>query len=1330
MVVKRISPLFACFLKGSATRFFIFLSVTFSGVIAEAYSQATLPLSRTAWDAGEPTGWSQSGCTPRTTTFACSGSNARTFDTNGDYTIVNFSSAPDQLTFKLKKASMSGESKMVVEESVDGSTWTLVGNYGTATGATAITDCNDITVALLSTSRYIKWSYIKAGGNCDLDDVSISVPPCTPPSAQATSFSTSSVTTGSMTVDWARGNGDNVLVIAKAGSAPSDPSSGTSYTGNAAYGSGSAVGGGFAVYNGTGTSVNITGLANGTTYYFAIYEYSNTGVCYNTTELTGSETTIAISSSSDIISAGGQSAAISSMENDAAPLASTDGAQVWQFTIRDGGGAGDADAFPTILENLTMSQNAGNQMGNWLDAIKSADLFDGATHVGAAVITSSQLQFTGMSVTVADNSSKTIALRISLNCGMADAGNIDGDDFVFQISNANVSAGAGSSGFTTFTAINSTNGQNVFSVTATELDFINQPSSTGINLPMSTVTVQATDACGNKDLNFTGNISISSDGTLSGDPVTAAAVSGVATFSSLIHTVLGTSLTLTASAGGFTSEVSTVFDIVLSTTFEPGDFAIVAVNTQRTGSGSADEVCFVTFKNISPGTSFDITDNGYERVSAGLWGDTEGTMRFTRSASASAIPAGTVICIEGPDNAYDGNGVEDFDIYVCGAADDANWTGSNIAGGAGMDWNSSDQVWIMQGGTWNVVGGSHNDTYTGGNVLYGWTAISWETAPGYSSTSGSTLYPNKECFSTDVAAPGDKTKYTGPTTAASHYAWISRINDENNWTNYADNAAYDAGGTDYYLGSCVSTGISIDPGTEVEGQWSGLINTDWFTCNNWETLVVPDTAISAVIPDVTNDPVIAAAGALCADIHIQPGAALTINGTGTLSVYGDFDNDGTFTHTAGSVTMAGISAADITGDNAIDFYNCQINKTGADVTLLREVEVSNTLTLTDGVITTGANRIFVSASTHDAMAVFSSISFINGNLRRNIAGNTETYEFPVGLSTSASGYFRADIINNNITGVAYIDASVNSITNSGNNIDSRLTTSQDGTPIDDIAEAAEWNLVPDAAPSAGSYGVNLYTANISGLTDNQFCPVKRTDASTDYADWLTEDATTVIPVTGAAGRTISSGYAERTGYTSFSKFAVGKSPAVLPVELLSFDAKPDGSRVELSWKTAAEINNDYFTIERSPDGKNFSPAGKVQGAGNSNVVLQYNYTDKPETFSSRAETIFHYRLKQTDYDGKYGYSPVVAVLMNGGNILLAGFFADHEKRTVSFFAGEKTDDSFLITITDVAGRALLKKHSFPQGGMESIDCIGFPAGLYFFRIENGTRSTVRKFIFY
>lgn len=140
---------------------------------AAGLAQATLPVSRTAW-ATEPTGWANSGCSQRTTSFACSGNDATTFDTGGDFRTVNFSGTPNQLVFGLKKSSMSGESKLVVEESANGTTYSTIGTYGTATGATAITDCGSITLSLASTTRFVRWTYTKATGNCDMDDVSIS----------------------------------------------------------------------------------------------------------------------------------------------------------------------------------------------------------------------------------------------------------------------------------------------------------------------------------------------------------------------------------------------------------------------------------------------------------------------------------------------------------------------------------------------------------------------------------------------------------------------------------------------------------------------------------------------------------------------------------------------------------------------------------------------------------------------------------------------------------------------------------------------------------------------------------------------------------------------------------------------------------------------------------------------------------------------------------------------------------------------------------------------------------------------------------------------------
>lgn len=123
-------------------------------------------------------------------------------------------------------------------------------------------------------------------------------PQCSP-TTQATAFTSSAITATSGTVGWTRGNGNSVLVVARAGSAVNaDPVSGTSYTANAAFGSGTQIGtGNFVVYNGTGTSVNVTGLSASTTYHFAIYEFNTASNCYHLTELVGNFTTLALTPS-------------------------------------------------------------------------------------------------------------------------------------------------------------------------------------------------------------------------------------------------------------------------------------------------------------------------------------------------------------------------------------------------------------------------------------------------------------------------------------------------------------------------------------------------------------------------------------------------------------------------------------------------------------------------------------------------------------------------------------------------------------------------------------------------------------------------------------------------------------------------------------------------------------------------------------------------------------------------------------------------------------------------------------------------------------------------
>jgi hypothetical protein len=269
---------------------------------------------------------------------------------------------------------------------------------------------------------------------------------------------------------------------------------------------------------------------------------------------------------SDIITAGGEPNTISSLVNTPTINTATDGVEVWQFTIRDGGASlNDLDIAPTIINTLTITQGVGNQINDWADAIQAVALFNGSTKIADGAVTGTQIVFTGAPlVTVPDNQSMTLSLRLSIETNPNNTGgNLDNDDFQFSITNANTAIASGSQFNSSFPVATSTNDLNRLSVVATQLSFVQQPTTTGINTAMTpAVTVQATDINGNRDLDYTASVAITSTGTLTGTPVNAnTVVAGLATFSTLTHSVAGTGFTLTAASSGLINATSNPFNI-------------------------------------------------------------------------------------------------------------------------------------------------------------------------------------------------------------------------------------------------------------------------------------------------------------------------------------------------------------------------------------------------------------------------------------------------------------------------------------------------------------------------------------------------------------------------------------------------------------------------------------------------------------------------------------------------------------------------------------------------------------------------------------------------
>ena len=88
-------------------------------------------------------------------------------------------------------------------------------------------------------------------------------------------------------------------------------------------------------------------------------------------------------------------------------------------------------------------------------------------------------------------------------------------------------------------------------------------------------------------------------------------------------------------------------------------------------------------------------------------------------------------------------------------------------------------------------------------------------------------------------------------------------------------------------------------------------------------------------------------------------------------------------------------------------------------------------------------------------------------------------------------------------------------------------------------------------------------------------------------------------------------------------------PVLLPVSLVHFEVSCLEDKVELNWKTLSELNNDYFTIEKSLDGINYKFVTTLKGAGNSSHSISYSWSDR-----SQVNSTIYYRLSQTDYNGE------------------------------------------------------------------------------------------------
>lgn len=199
-----------------------------------------------------------------------------------------------------------------------------------------------------------------------------------------------------------------------------------------------------------------------------------------------------------------------------------------------------------------------------------------------------------------------------------------------------------------------------------------------------------------------------------------------------------------------------------------------------------------------------------------------------------------------------------------------------------------------------------------------------------------------------------------------------------------------------------------------------------------------------------------------------------------------------------------------------------------------------------------------------------------------------------------------------------------------------------------------------------------------------------------------------------------SNFSTNNGNTTGSTFcSCSQVVNPLPIELTAFTAECGSNGVELTWTTATEINNAFFTVYRSADAISWETLTVMTGAGNSNAELNYTYTD-----SRALGEVSYYRLQQTDYDGATEYFDPISTNCGakGQNHDLSVYPNPADEQFTVSITASKADAQTTVELLDITGKRVNVRTWSVQAGQNylTVERNGLVSGTYFVHISSAT----------
>ncbi|MPM22254.1 hypothetical protein SDC9_68705 [bioreactor metagenome] len=419
------------------------------------------------------------------------------------------------------------------------------------------------------------------------------------------------------------------------------------------------------------------------------------------------------------------------------------------------------------------------------------------------------------------------------------------------------------------------------------------------------------------------------------------------------------------------------------------------------------------------------------------------------------------------------------------------------------------------------------------------------------------------------------------------------------------------------------------------------------------------------------------------DLNIIAGGSLNAS-SNTIHIDGSWTNNGTFT--AGTSTVIfeqGFDQYVKSGGSA--FYNLTMNKSATPpyVTLTDPAWITNYGNFILGVVNysgTGSLTFNDNATSNGG----ATNSFVDGPV---IKKGNENFLFPVGDVTAIvpwQPHVWAPLNINNASGTATDQFTCQYYFVAAPNNYNAWNICNYGIDLHHVSGVEYWNLDRNAGTSVPWVTLYYKNATRSGIQNPtglvvahwENCPASGTTR------WVSKGGTHITDVAGVAGHVTNT-----IAFPNFSPVTFGtiQNNNTLPVSLISYEGHCLADEVVLQWSTASETNNAQFVVERSIDAVNWQVLGSVAGAGNSNVVMNYSFTD-PAPMSG----VNYYRLSQTDFSGKRDTIGVVEASCGQMNASVS-YFPNPFTSEITVQMNNLTTGKAVLTIFDAIGQKVYSR---------------------------------------